>query len=217
MSGPSGIDTRSPRAVRIMQDPEVSGDLLLVALGFALYVDFLGVKVIKSSELAKHLWPDRSKDEQWWKLRRVFEDDARTYKPPRVKWERRCDSPMIRRDGPCGQRATTWRYLTDWSTGEKSLLCACSRHSDWFREQELANRAAKPNEVPLPAANHGGLMARYFPEYDWPAYWKKLDPRWVEHPEAKPWPKPTLTLVLGDGEYGEPADRPKLVRVRDEE
>jgi hypothetical protein len=97
----------------------------------------------------------------------VLDAAARTYRPPQPGYgEDRCRAPMTRRSGPCGRPRTCFGYLTDWATGEKTWLAACTRHDDWSQEQRAANEAARPAHPPLPAANHGGVLARHFPELD---------------------------------------------------
>lgn len=66
----------------------------------------------------------------------------------------------------------------------------------------------------MPYANHGGALRVHFPQIKWPVFWRKLDPRWVEHPEGIAWPKPTLSLVLGDDVGEGQRDRPLLTAVQ---
>lgn len=127
---------------------------------------------------------------------------------------------MIRREGLCGRHQIyASGAVTDWATGEMHHLAVCSRHKGWFDEQRWANQAAQPTQpenVPLPPANHGGVLAKHFPEINWPKFWRKLDPSWVEHPEVVPWPKPPLTLLLGDDDSDSPVElreRPALAVV----
>jgi len=109
---------------------------------------------------------------------------------------------MIRRSGTCGQPASANGYITDWDTGELVHCGACSRHQDWWWRTRAANRAARPDVPPLPYANHGGALRAHFPRLDWPRLWRRLDSRWVEHPEGQAWPKPDLTVIFGDDEGG---------------
>jgi hypothetical protein len=208
-----GTDVRGARIVQLLEDPLVGGDLLLVAVGLAAKYDFgLGYDG-KLNTLAELLWSTHPLT--WgphWKIRDVFRQDIRTYKPPRPQIYR-CTAPMVRRDGLCGRNATMSGYLTDWATGEKTYAGGCRRHYDWFNAQHKANWQAQPDLVPLPCANHGGALRVHFPKIDWPAFWRKLDPTWVEHPEAHAWPKPDLQLVLGDADDGTTSDRRPLLSV----
>jgi hypothetical protein len=188
-------DARGARIVRLIEDPAVDGDLLLVGIGLAARYDFSLDCGSSISGLGKLLWSTRDMSE--YKVRNAFRSDMRGYKPPPL--EGTCCAPMIRRTTHCGQRATMRGYITDWATGVKTALAGCSRHQEWFRAASDRNNRAKLDNPPLPVANHGGELARHFPAIDWPRFWAKLDPKWVQHPEVKPWPKPTLTLILGEG------------------
>jgi hypothetical protein len=188
-------DARGARIVRLIEDPAVGGDLLLVALGMAAKYDF-GLRYgTKLDGLAGMLWS--TSQTSAFRIREALRRDARTYKPPE-SGGRLCTAPMIRRAGECGKSASASGYLTDWSTGEMRLAGGCGRHVSWFWDLSKANWAARPEAPPLPCANHGGALVSHFPRIDWRKFWRRLDSRWVEHPEVKPWPKPDLTLVLGD-------------------
>lgn len=205
-------DVRGVRSVRMLEDPELGGELLLIGLVLAARLDFGLAPATNMSEIGALAFREGAR----WstqRVRSVMKDDIRRYRRPDSSWQDRCDAPMIRRDGPCGKAASSayMGWLTDWTTGESTLHRACSRHNDWWRQEQRRNRAAKPDIIPLPHANYGGLLRRHLPEFDWPKLWKKLDPKWVEHPEVKPWPKPTLSLVLGDGSETGAGARPLLV------
>ncbi len=189
-------DARGARVLRLIQDPELGGDLLLLGLGMCAVYDFGLTYQQFSIDLGNMLWAGRR--DPHWKVHHVFKLDSRTY---RVLWPdiRHCTAPMRRRDGACGKSASNMAMLTDWATGEKTCIGGCSRHADWFNRAHRANLQSKPDIVPLPHANHGGILAKHFPRIDWPRFWKNLDPTWVQHPERTEWPKPDLTLVLGKG------------------
>lgn len=188
-------DARGARIIRLIEDPAVGGDLLLVAIGLAAKYDFGLDHGGTTNGLAELLWS--TSDMSAFKVRQTFQRDVRTYKPPTFG-RGICTAPMVRRSGTCGSKATWLGYLTDWATGDAKPAGGCSRHRAWFESQSRANWAAKPENPPLPCANHGGALVRHFPRVDWRKFWRRLDPSWVEHPEAKPWPKPDLTLLLGD-------------------
>jgi hypothetical protein len=208
-------DIRHARIARMLDDPNLAGDLLLVGVGFARFLDFDGVPAgqkLNTNMVARCVWPKRPRRN--WHMQHVLAEDARTYRPP-VRWDdgRRCGAPMVRRDGECGRAATSSRLITDWATGEQSWLAACTRHVPWYDEAAQENRESKPERLVVPAANCGGVLARHIPEFDWPKIWEwATEGRWVEHPEVEPWTPPTLTLVLGDGAGGAPV-RPLLVGV----
>lgn len=195
-------DVRGARSVRMMQDPNLGGDTLLVGLVLAARVD-LDLKLKGLKQLAEIAFPEGPERANYYRAKKAFKDDIRTYRPPsRCLDEALCDAPMVRREGRCGRRAGSSAYLTEWSTGEMTHLSGCSRHYAWWESTWRRNRAEKPDVVPLPAANWGGHLRVHIPEFNWPKFWAQLDPQWVEHPEVKAWPKPSLSLVVGDGEGG---------------
>lgn len=195
----------------MLGDDQLSGDLLLVGLVIADHVDGEhGEDRLTIGRVARQAFPQK----RWRRdhIRRVLEDDARTYKPPEpAMWPAPCTAPMVRRPGQCGRGASSRGWLTDWSTGEQWFDAACARHSDWFWSQNRANQAARPKRLVLPPANHGGVLAKHLPELDWRAMWRwATRDTWVEHPEVEPWRPPTFTLVLGDGRDDAEAARPVL-------
>jgi hypothetical protein len=206
----AGTDARGARIVRLLEDPAVGGDLLLVAVALAAKYDF-GVDYGGSlTGMAALIFPGQHTPV--WRLKEACRKDIRTYEPP-LPGRATCLAPMVRRDGVCGRNATCWGYLTDWSTGIQSYTGGCSRHAGWFHKVCHKNWAGRPDVVPLPPANAGGALRHHFPRIDWPTFWRRLDPRWVEHPEAQAWPKPDLTLVLGDAADADAASGRPLLAV----
>jgi hypothetical protein len=210
-------DVRLARSARMLDDPDLDGELLLVGLAFARFLDFGGVpagKALNTNMVARCVWPKNPRRN--WSIKRVVAADARTYQPP-LRYDmdgRHCGAPMIRRDGPCGRPSTWSRLVTDWSTGEQSWLLACARHVPWYDQMCRENRETKPDRLVVPAANHGGILARHIPEFAWPKIWHwATDGTWVEHPEVEPWKPPTFTLVLGDGGPGASGQRAMLAPV----
>lgn len=209
-------DVRSRRLERMLDDPDLIGDLLLVGLCFARLLDFGGLKPgekMNTRHVARAAFgPGKLAQRQ---VQGVLADDARRYKPPALTWQTKlCGAPMSRRDGVCGRSSSWTRMLTDWSTGEQSWLLACSRHVQWYDDVARENRDTQPKRLVRPAANHGGVLARHIPEFGWPKIWHwATNGRWIEPPERTPWAPPTLTLHLGDGEVSPAAPQPRLVPV----
>ncbi|MGH3480525.1 MAG: hypothetical protein ACRDQD_27295 [Nocardioidaceae bacterium] len=206
-------DVRGARILRLLADPEPHGELLLVGMAMAAKLDLAPRKPDFFPLLVQDIWPEWP--DRMRRLMGVIADDARTYRAPSAG--RKCTAPMRRRAGWCGKNWSTGGWTTDWSTGERTWIAACNRHRPWVDEEMAANYAAKPEgDVPLPCANSGGVLAQHFPELNWYSLWRKCAPRWVQHPEVKPWPKPTLEVVLGegvdDGDLDEP--RPALSLLR---
>lgn len=185
----------------MLNDPAVTGDLLLVGIAMAAQLDFQQTW-IKFEDVARQAFGGGSF--AYGKAHLAMREDIRRYQVPRDETERRCQAPMPR--APYCRRSPTWRStLGNWETGERSVIAACNRHRDWFHRVHKENLDAKPEIVPLPPANTGGVLRVHFPEIDWPRLWLSLNPNWVEHPEVKSWPKPTLQLLLGDGVGGDGA------------
>lgn len=201
-------DARGARIARLINDPDLSGDVLLVGLILAATYDLDGVAAANVRDIAQVAWPNKPLRDAYWRTKEAFRKDIRTYKPPSLMGAA-CQAPMVRRDGPCGRTPSLWGYVRDWTTGELSVVASCSRHPAWGNAQFRANWDAKPDVVPLPVANSGGVLAGHFPELMWREFWRELDPLWVEHPEAKPWPKPTFSLLLGGGDSTD-SNRPLL-------
>lgn len=180
----------------MLDDPAVGGDLLLVGIAMVAQLDFRGTW-IKFKDVARQAFGEG--DHFYRKAWCVMKDDVRRYQMPRDdKVERRCQGPMPR--APYCRRSPSWRAaVTDWETGERSMLSACNRHQDWFRAACKENRDARPDIVPLAPANAGGVLRVHLPEIDWPRLWLSLDSKWVEHPEKQVWPKPTLEVIIGGG------------------
>jgi hypothetical protein len=191
------------RIAAMLEDPDCTDDL------FSLGVALLDFAVLKTSSdrswahYAEQAWGPRSD----YRVRGVLRGDVRRYDAikdaDQVGPARGCGAPMIRRQGPCGKSATIRTMLTDADTGRRQWLAACTRHRDWFDAQAIANRRAvgEIEDLAVPAANAGGVLARHLPEIDWQATWKKLDPNWTPPPEGEPETeplRPKLRLILGE-------------------
>lgn len=206
-------DARSPRTLCLIQDTDLGGDLLLIGLYLAAWLDF-GLPAAETlTEMAAGLWSVEEK----WRLLKAYQGDVRTYRPFRPRVDS-CGAPMMRRSGTCGHRSTViGTFVTDWLTGEKTWVAACRRHRVWFDGVWRENLAVKPSDPPLPAANSGGVLAKHFPELDWPEFWRRIQPRWVEHPEPVAWPRPALRILPGEGVQDSTAPRRhSLVLVTDD-
>lgn len=196
------------RIAAMLDDPECTEDLF--SLGVAL-LDFAVLRVDRNERnwrfYAELAWGARASD---WRIRGVLKSDIRRYDALKDAESKdpvaRCGSPMIRRQGPCGQSGTLRALLTDPITGRKQWISACSRHRDWFNERVRSNRLAvqvhseeNPGAI-RPFANAGGVLARHIPEIDWESTWRKIDKDWTPPPEGEPEVVPVapkLRLVLG--------------------
>jgi hypothetical protein len=89
-----------------------------------------------------------------------------------------CQSPMIRREGLCGQPSSNHATRVDPTTGWEYPVWYCTRHKDFGRAAELAYREGhKPDPIPT----HGGMLASYLVApggdeqwirlYEWASKW----------------------------------------------
>lgn len=219
------------RIAEMLTDPELGGELLLVGTTMAGIIDHaaasnLSIKTIHllaygargrqvriDSDVREPV-PSRNGQLEWDRSRagEVLRRDARRYEPPEVR-DLYCPAPTPRKE-QCGRTMTTFGLVNDWATGEKYHLGACNTHFAWLLEEQERVESLRPEvgEV-LPYANTGGLLARHFPEVDWPQLWRQLDPRWREYPErepVEPRTTPSLSLVVSD----EPTASPRKQQHR---
>lgn len=208
------------RIAQMVADPELGGELLLIGTVLSSIIDDQladrpSIKRIhllaygpRGPELqnpgmpvVREPMPRRAGAVEWRECRtaRLLAADARQYRMPEPD-DYSCMAPTPRKPR-CGKNNQISGRITDWTTGEQSVLAACRKHLDWFREHEATAQATKPEigEV-LPYANHGGVLARHFPEIDWPRLWSILNPQWREYPEREPAEPstPKLNLLISD-------------------
>lgn len=194
------------RIAAMLEDPECTGDLL--TLGVAL-LDFAVLRATTEKtwgHYAERAWGPSDNGHKW-RVIGVLKSDIRRYDAIKDAETtgpgRACGSPMIRRQGPCGQSATIRTLITDPLTGRQQWLAACSRHREWFNERALTNRRQTPEapDLVVPAANAGGVLSRHIKEIDWHGVWTNLDPSWTPPPEVEPETvplRPRLRLVFSD-------------------
>lgn len=205
--GPSyaALRRHDKRVQGMYDDPGCTGDLLLLGLALARYVDFellpnrAAARKLTYSELGQMVFEMRSPRQLQYLVTGVLRSDVRRYAIQDARYARTCQAPMIRRQGTCGKPGNHHAYLVDIDTGERSPLCACNRHKDWAEAAIKRNRAAAAaTPPPTPVANSGGVLARHIPEINWEKAYVAVDPKWTPPPEDTPWRKPRFELVLGD-------------------
>lgn len=188
------------RIGRMLDDPECTGDLLLLGIALARLIDLDRWGDTKEDRafrtIAARIWGPERLD---WKVQHIIRKDVRRYE---VVWhtEGRCEAPMLRREGPCDRPGSHLRLFVDPDTGEKTKRHACNRseHRGWLDQKWRENASeVKADGIPVPPANAGGVLARHIPEVDWEDLYKQVQPGWTPPPETKAWKKPTLRLVLG--------------------
>ena len=187
------------RAIQdLFTDPDLTDRLLLIAIAFRTRV--IGKRFTKA-----HTWLDELAEVTGLRpltIQLAIGRDVPRYQPPSPGFDALCDAPMIRRAGPCGQRASRHGSDIDPTTGEEHPIGRCSRHDDrsvWLaRDAHLKEWIA--NGKPRPPHNAGGLLARHFPSDDWPKVYAWAAPHIEQTPgEGKPpTPRPPkLTLIRG--------------------
>lgn len=134
-------------------------------------------------------------------VRRVIADDIPRYE---VRYERLC-CPVLKTRGvnagkPCGKNAISSWVERDPQTGAGIHVGFCSAHitaADKLRRQQLFQEW-ETNGRPVPPANKGGILARYF-NADWVKLYAWADPTREPLPEGKPPtpPRPKFTLIHG--------------------
>lgn len=219
----SALRTYQRCVARLMADPDVTGDLLLVGLWLARATILREPPTTTGSgwqltDIASALYPPVDLPEitglgvtrpayygpDAGRVERVLRDDIRRYDAwaeagtPRGRFGP-CAGPMARRP-ICGKPTSMGTFLTDIATGRRRMLGACRKHEAWYWAEVRRNRAEVAGaDVPAPPANAGGVLARYI-DIDWPALWRGIDPDWTPPAEelARPAPAgpPKLTLVV---------------------
>lgn len=132
-------------------------------------------------------------------LQRVIAKDLPRYEPPAHRLEGTgsgCQAPTARKarcDRPIGTGPRF--YEPDPDTGECVPRQFCHKHRAEGRAlwDEIKARPAPP----APAANRGGVLARYL-DTDWPRLYRWADSKWTMPPSGPPLPKPRLTVLVTD-------------------
>ncbi len=232
------------RCQAMLADPDCVGELLLVGLAMARSVDldwptpigdgyrlkdvaravYGNIRIYTDLALpATPGWQERrfhATSGAYQRLLAVLRADIRRYTPTDSSLVD-CGRPRVRTDGTCGRPASPnhLRRLIDPATGERWWVGACSQTAckAWFAAVVEANRAeCATHDVPVPAANTGGVLERHLPEIDWWKVWSHIDDKWSPPPEAEPFHRPRLQLILGDADVDPtPArPRPELVALK---
>lgn len=220
-------------------DPDVTGDLLLVGMWLARAVHLRQPEPAAGAgwslaDIARDLFPlagsaamdfggqqvqEQETGPDVWKVAEVLKQDIRRYDwradSPLYGYPT-CSGPMVRR-GRCGRKSMTWALLTDLATGRQRMLGCCRQHLDWWQGEMSANRQECAfAEIPRPAANAGGALARHV-DIDWPALWSGLDPQWVAPPEVDSWVRPNLRVIVSHlparPEVGRAVPRPRFALI----
>jgi hypothetical protein len=201
------IMARDERRRRMLNDPDLTGDLLLFALALDEVITTrreqgrktLRNWVVEAAALVYDIDSNPYYRRYWGK--RVIGDDLPRYEPADKKG-RGCVAPMVRREGLCGKASSTVRIDHDPMTGEARWVRFCARHKHLVRDVEARLREWSANGKPCPPANAGGVLRRYF-SADWDSVYEWAAGRAPMEGgrEATP-PRPKLRLIPG-GEQAE--------------
>jgi hypothetical protein len=176
-------------AAELFDDPEVQGDLLLLALG-----------ILEMSNRPEKGTLTRLAEITGMDIRHikaVINRDVPKFRPLEPK-RYTCGVPLTRYPRPCGRNATLTSPIYDPETGTFVTERACSRHRDLLWDASIASRQAwMKNGSPTPPANSGGLLMKHF-QGDWDMLYS-----WASNVElrgVKPrYPAPPQLRVLPGG------------------
>ncbi|MFB8031297.1 hypothetical protein, partial [Streptomyces sp. NPDC055990] len=127
------IMQRDKRRRRMLNDPDLTGELLL----FALALDEVIVTRQEQGRKTLRNWVTETSvvahgenastyyQRHWGK--KVLNDDLPRYEPAN-KYTRACVAPMVRREGLCGKSGSVGLMDHDPVTGEAKYVHFCNRH-----------------------------------------------------------------------------------------
>lgn len=203
------IMRRDERRRRMLHDPDLTGDLLLLA--FAMD-EVLAVRKEQGRKRFRGSWVEAIEDmvcreypgrlAGWWMKHQIAEDLPR-YELADERG-RKCSAPVLRRSGitdACGASGAVGLVDRDPLTGEGRRVWACKGHKAFAAECRARSKQWADNGKPTPPPNAGGVLERYY-SGNWDALYRWAAP-WKEPlrggREATP-PRPTLRLIQGEGE-----------------
>jgi hypothetical protein len=200
------IMRRDERRRQMLNDPDLTGDLLLFALALE---EVVWDRAERGRRKAKRHWVrdvaalaygenDAYHLKYWGK--KVIADDLPRYEVLRDEYYNPCVAPMIRREGLCGKSGSTRLIDRDPLTGEGKWIALCSRHRGLEPKFRAREREWKTNGAPVPPANTGGVLRRYW-QADWDQIYQWASGRTPMEGgrEATP-PRPKLRLIQGGDE-----------------
>lgn len=153
---------------------------LLVSMIWLKFGELLSGEQLRDRLIS--LFPTHTQTDPLWEIRSIIRKDCPRFEPPdpNSAWHAvLCEAPMIRREGPCGQRASEAFRLTDPVTGHWRMAGGCSRHREWGRElHRLELERYRAGVLPEPIPNRGGLAPTHF-RASWPDLYAWADPNWT--------------------------------------
>lgn len=194
----------------MLADPDLTGDLLLLALAMDEVIrrtDVRGRRCKTSwvQEIAEMIYGDHERG--YTRVVRVIADDLPRYEVAQM-WGRPCAAPMQRREGTCGKGGSLGLLDRDPDTGEGTRVWFCARHRPYAVPVEQRIKQWVANGRPLPPANTGGVLRRWYAG-NWDAIYQWASGRdpMPGGREATP-PRPVFQLIQGGGETDEPDSVP---------
>lgn len=177
---------------RMLADPDLHGYPLLFAIALAdVVTSGLGSKDTWMTEVCERLGCQRD----WVKV--MVAQDRPRYEPRR-EYPLTCRGQMIRRAGLCGKAGHHVGWLYD-DEGRREEIGACSRHRDQVNAScDASRRAWVDAGKPIPPANTGGILEKYF-SADWDRIYAWSSYRWERPPAGvvRTDMRPVLRLIVG--------------------
>lgn len=179
----------------MLADPACVGDLLLVGLVLARWIDFTcrsgaDVEGLSDAEIDQAVFGGDGQ-----RVAQTVLNDVRRYDPAGDADQMACcGSPFTAGPGGC-RRPAVKKAVLPQAGGEQRWVGSCIEHTVAFNAFVVENGAAP---VPVTGvANAGGVLARHLPEFDWHEVYRSFDERWRPPREAVPdgRKRPVLRIV----------------------
>lgn len=177
------------QTLTMLQDPKLTGDLLLLAVGMSEFLqttEYLTTKKWSAAVCQLLGWESHY-------MRMVVRKDVPRFEAPRDRYG--CDAQLPVAKRRCGRSAAYTPRIMTAATGEWVYFPACTQHRAGV--EKIANasridweRAGKPK----PAPNTGGALAAYFTNMD--ALYEQVAPRYQDRISTTV-QRPRLQLIQG--------------------
>lgn len=172
------------RVAGMLADPDCVGDLLLVGLVLARWLDFTYRSRTDGDGLSDAEIDQAVFGGDGQRVAQTVLKDVRRYDPVSdVDQLVTCGSPFSAGPGGCRRPAVKKALLPDGG-GEQRWVGSCIEHTVAFNASVVEHGSAA---VPVTGvANAGGVLARHLPEFDWHEVYRSFDERWKPPREAAP-------------------------------
>lgn len=172
------------RVSAMLADPECVGDLLLVGLVLARWLDFTYLTGADVPDISNTDVEQIAFGGDGWRSLQAVLDDTRRYDPTSdASQVTRCGSPFTTSTVVCAAPAVK-KALLHFQPGERRWVGTCMAHTIGFNAVVATQDTTA---VPVTGvANAGGVLARHLPEFDWPALYRSFNKSWKPPREAPP-------------------------------